>query len=95
MIGPCQEAKSPPDALGRSAGVKVFAFLSAWCWPLGRGFYPRIEPDFHLLAQLVRLPRRLSLCFPASLKTYQREHRELALSCPVGLTARPGRPRAE
>ena len=21
MIGPCQEAKSPPDALGRSAGV--------------------------------------------------------------------------
>ena len=38
----------------------VFAFLSASCWPLGRGFYSRIEPDFHLLVQLVWLPRRLS-----------------------------------
>ena len=25
MIGPCQEAKSPPDALGRSAGVRSLA----------------------------------------------------------------------
>jgi hypothetical protein len=39
--------------------------------------------------------RRLSLCFPASLETYQREHPELALLCPVGLTARLGRRRAE
>ncbi len=23
------------------------------CWPLGRGFYFQIEPDFHLLAQRV------------------------------------------
>jgi hypothetical protein len=43
----------------------------------------------------VVLNRRLSLCFPASLETYQREHRELALLRPVGLTARPGRLRAE
>ena len=41
------------------------------------------------------LYRRLSLCSPASLETYQREHPELALLRPVGLTARPGRPRAE
>jgi hypothetical protein len=41
------------------------------------------------------LPRRLSLCFPASLETYQREHWKLALLRPVGLTARPGRLRAE
>ena len=34
---------------------------------------PILKPDFHLLVQLVRLPIRLSLCFPASLKTYQRE----------------------
>ena len=27
------------------------------------GSYSRIEPDFHLLAQLFWLPRRLSLCF--------------------------------
>src|SRR5580692_2427995 len=26
MIGPCQEAKSPPDALGRSVGVKSLPF---------------------------------------------------------------------
>jgi len=30
-----------------------------------------MESDFHLLAQLFWLPRRLSLCFPASLKTHQ------------------------
>jgi len=41
------------------------------------------------------LPRRLSLCFPASLETYQREHWKLALLRPVGLTARSGRLRAE
>ena len=40
-------------------------------------------------------PARLSLCVPASLQTNQREHRELAFSCSVGLKARPGRPRAE
>jgi len=39
----------------------------------------------------VVLDRRLSWCFPASLETYQREHPELALLCPVVLTARPGR----
>jgi len=37
----------------------------------------------------------LSLCLPASLETYQREHWKLALLRPVGLTARPGRLRAE
>src|SRR4029077_1007033 len=41
------------------------------------------------------LLRRLSWCFPASLETYQREHPELALFRPVGLTARPGRLRVE
>jgi hypothetical protein len=93
----CQEAKSPPQALGRSAGVILFCRFSAWCWPLGRGSYSRIEPDIHWLAQLVSsdCPARLSLCLPASLETNQREHRELALACPVGLKARPGRPRAE
>src|SRR5215470_10357557 len=56
---------------------------------------PILKPDFHLLVQLVRLPIRLSLCFPASLKTYQREQQGLTLLRPVALTARPGRPRAE
>ena len=39
--------------------------------------------------------RRLSLCSPASLETTRREHRELVLLRPVGLTARPGRLRVE
>ncbi len=56
-----------------------------------RGSFLVEEPDFHLLAQPFWLPRRLSLCFPASLETNQRRHPELALLRPVGLTARPGR----
>lgn len=39
--------------------------------------------------QRVILHRRLSLSFPASLETYQREHWDLALLRPVALTARP------
>src|SRR6266446_8147177 len=37
MIGLCQEGKSSPDALGRSAGVNSFLVLRRVCWPLGRG----------------------------------------------------------
>jgi len=42
--------------------VNFFSAFSASFWPLGGGFYSKIEPDFHLLAQLMRLPIRLSLC---------------------------------
>jgi hypothetical protein len=55
----------------------------------------RTRLPFAVSDQRVVLNRRLSLCFPASLETYRRGHRELALLRPVGLTARPGRPRAE
>src|SRR5713101_4717164 len=55
----------------------------------------RTRLPFAVSDQRVVLHRRLSLCFPASLETYQREHPELALLRPVGLTARPGRLRAE
>jgi hypothetical protein len=95
MIGLCQEGKSSPDALRRSASVNSFWFFAA-CVGLSA-----VVP----ISDRTRLPfavsalegphRRLSLCFPASLETYQREHRELALLRPVGLTARPGRRRAE
>jgi len=37
MIGLCQEGKSSPDALRRSAGVNLFLILRRVCWPLGRG----------------------------------------------------------
>jgi hypothetical protein len=94
MIGLCQEGKSSPDALRRSAGVilidlrRVFVASQPW-------FLFEIEPDFHLLTQPLQLLRRLTLCFPASLETYRWEHRKLALLRPVALTARPGGPRTE
>src|SRR5712664_3838084 len=96
MIGPCQEGKGSPDALRRSAGVNSFWFFAACVGfsavvPLS----DRTRLPFAVSDQRVVLNRRLSLCFPASLETYQREHPELALLRPVGLTARPGRPRAE
>ena len=51
MIGLCQEGKSSPGALRRSAGVDSFLIPRRACWPLGHGSYFSIEPDFHLLAQ--------------------------------------------
>jgi len=36
MIGLCQEGKSAPEALGRSAGVKLFG-LQCVCRPRGQG----------------------------------------------------------
>src|SRR5882724_11145124 len=96
MISLCQEGKSSPGALGRSAGTNSFLILRRVCWPLSRGSYRvRTRLPFAVSDQRVVLNRRLSLCFPASLETNQREHPELALLRPVGLTARPGRRRAE
>src|SRR5712692_11772427 len=93
MIGLCQEGKSSPDALRRSAGTKLFLISRRVCWPLSRGsfFQIRTRLPFAVSDQRVVLNRRLSLCFPASLETYQRGHPQLALFRPVGLTARPGR----
>src|SRR5882724_9317715 len=92
MISLCQEGKSSPGALGRSAGTNSFLILRRVCWPLSRGSYRvRTRLPFAVSDQRVVLNRRLSLCFPASLETYQRGHPELALFRPVGLTARPGR----
>src|SRR5882724_2447892 len=96
MISLCQEGKSSPGALGRSAGTNSFLILRRVCWPLSRGSYRvRTRLPFAVSDQRVVLNRRLSLCFPASLETNQREHPELALLRPVALTARPGRQRAE
>jgi hypothetical protein len=51
MIGLCQEGKSSPDALGRSAGVNSLGFFAACLGFSARGFFVFEEPDFHLLAQ--------------------------------------------
>ena len=94
MIGLCQEAKT---LLTRSGGarVQVLQKSSARLVASRLWFLFDLEPDFHLLAQFFRLPRRLSWCTPASLETFQREHRELTLLRPVAFPARPGRRRAE
>ena len=95
MIGLCQEGQSSPDALRRSAGTKLFLISRRVCWPLSRGSFFQIRTRFPFAVSAFQLHRRLSLCFPASLETNQWEHPELALLRPVGLTARPGRQRAE
>src|ERR1700723_2838601 len=95
MIGLCEEGKSSPDALGRSAGVNSFGFFAAHLGLSPCGSFVEEEPDFHLLAQLYQPTRRLSLCSPASLETNPWEYPELALLHPVALPARPGRRRAE
>jgi hypothetical protein len=96
MIGLCQEGKGSPDALRRSAGTNSFCFFAA-CVGLSAvvPVSDRTRLPFAVSDQRVVLNGRLSLCFPASLETYQREHPELALLRPVALTARPGRRRAE
>src|SRR5262249_27457018 len=58
MIGLRQEAKSSPKALGRSA-VEILSCVQRVCWPLGRGFYSRIEPDIDWRAQLVWLTSKI------------------------------------
>src|SRR6266404_2376732 len=96
MIGLCQEGKSSPDALRRSAGVNSFWFFAACV-----GFSAvvpisdRTRLPFAVSDQRVVLNRRLSLCAPASLETNQREHPELALLRPVPSPPTPGRPRVE
>src|SRR5712691_5483495 len=96
MIGLCQEGKSSPGALRRSAGTNSFwSFVACVGLSAVVPLSDRTRLPFAVSDQRVVLHRRLSLCFPASLETYRREHPELALLRPVGLTARPGRPRAE
>src|SRR6266481_3168939 len=96
MISLCQEGKSSPGALRRSAGTNPFCFFAA-CVGLSAvvPIPDRTRLPFAVSDQRVVLNRRLSLCSPASLETNQREHPEFALLRPVGLTARPGRRRAE
>jgi hypothetical protein len=48
-IGLCQEGKSAPDALRRSACTKLFLILRRVCWPLGPrspSFMKGVSPSF-------------------------------------------------
>src|SRR6266567_6376285 len=61
MIGLCQEDKSSPDALRRSAGVNPFWFFAA-CVGLSAVVPVSVEPDFHdrSLSRGQKLSRRAS-----------------------------------
>ena len=61
MIGLCQEGKSSPDALGRSAGVNSFGFFAAHLGLSPCGSFVEEEPDFHLLAQPLRAAQKIEL----------------------------------
>jgi hypothetical protein len=63
MIGLCQEGKSSPDALRRSAGVNLFWFLRRVCVASQPRFLFEIEPDFHLLTQLFAAAQKIEFVF--------------------------------
>jgi hypothetical protein len=69
-------------------GCNSFGFFAAVL--ASQWFLFEIEPDFHLLTQLLQLLRRLSWCFLPVSKLINGSIRELALLRPVALTARPG-----
>jgi hypothetical protein len=63
MIGLCQEGKSSPDALRRSACTKLFLIPRRVCWPLSRGSFFQIRTRLPFAVSAFQLHRRLSLCF--------------------------------
>src|SRR5258706_11572201 len=63
MIGLCQEGKSSPDALRRSACTKLFLIPRRVRWPLSRGSFFQIRTRLPFAVSAFQLHRRLSLCF--------------------------------
>src|SRR5712692_3813274 len=86
----CAQKEFDRADIVRDVRLALTGHLKSWY-----GTYPVTRLPFAVSDQRVVLNILLILCSPASLETYQREHPELALLRPVGLTARPGRPRAE
>lgn len=95
MIGLCQRGKSSPDALRRSVGVSSCSDVSALLASRPGFFAMENQTSIGCLGPASGLEQKIEFVLPASLETYQREHREPALLRPAGLTARPGRQRAE
>src|SRR5215813_13532520 len=84
MISLVKKAKALPTRFG-GARVQVLFDSSARLVASRPWFLLVVEPDTHLLSQLVpSFHRGLSWYFPASLETNQREPPELALLRPVG-----------
>jgi len=88
MIGLCQEGKSSPDALRRSAGTNLFA-SSARVLACRPGFLSWIEPDFHLLSprSASGLGQKIELVF--SCQSRNLSTGASGADIPVGLTAGP------
>jgi len=94
MIGLCQEDKSSPDALGRSAGVNSSG-SSARRVGLSAGFLFENRTRLPFAGAALLAAQKIEFVFPARVETNRRQHQEFTLLRPVGLTARLGRPRAE
>src|SRR5258708_12785556 len=63
MIGLCQEGKSSPDALRRSACTKLFLIPRRVCWPLSRGSFFQIRTRLPFAVSPFQLHISLRLCF--------------------------------
>jgi len=68
MISLCQEGKSSPDALRRSAGV--ISFRSARVLASRPWFLLDLEPDFHLLSQPVKAAQKIEFVFSCQSRNY-------------------------
>ena len=81
MIGLCQEGKSSPDALRRSAGVILFDSS-----PRVSGFSAaipiEIEPDFHLLTQLFAAAQKIEFVFSCQSRNLSTGASEVCASSP-------------
>ena len=84
MIGLCQEGKSSPDALRRSAGVIPFRFFAACMLASRPWFLFQIEPDFHLLTQLFAAAQKIDFVF-------SRQSRNLSMGALEACASSPSR----
>src|SRR5215470_13401037 len=91
MIGLCQEGKSSPDALGRSAGVKIFGFVSASCWPLGPWFLFEDRTRLPLVGAALLAAHKIEFVFSCQSRNLSTGVSGAYLPSLSRLTARPGR----
>src|SRR5580704_9105758 len=84
MIGLCQEGKSSPNALRRSAGVILFRFFAACMLASQPRFLFEIEPDFHLLTQLFAAAQKIEFVF-------SRQSRNLSMGASEACAPSPSR----
>src|SRR5882724_1366399 len=94
MISPCQEGKSSPDALGRSAN-KSLQVSPARLRASRRWFLLDREPDIHLLSRPRRALQKIELVISCQSRNNSMEASGAYAPLLSRLLTRPGRLRAE